>query len=115
MKWVVPSVMGVKGCSRDVRTLAGILYKRRRQLIASNPVENAELESACMFDVGEALIEVSAEGPEQVGFEKVAAREFAAPLRLAGSYVVHVSLDGVKLPGKDILDYSPLQATGTGT
>ena len=54
-----------------------------------------------MLDAGEALIEVSAEGPEQVGFEKVAAREFAAPLRLAGSYVVHAFLEGVTLSGRD--------------
>ena len=46
---------------------------------------------------------MSAEGPEQVSFEKVAAREFAAPLRLAGSYVMHASLDGVALPGRDAL------------
>ena len=60
-----------------------------------------------MLDAGEALIEVSAEGPEQVSFEKVAAREFAAPLRLAGSYVMHASFDGVTLPGKITLPTAP--------
>ncbi len=46
------------------------------------------------------MLDVSAEGPDQVPFEKTAAREFAAPLRLAGSYVVHASLDNVSLTGK---------------
>ena len=45
-------------------------------------------------------MEVTALGPEEVPFEKLAAREFAAPLRLAGTYVVQASLDGVLLPGE---------------
>ena len=44
-------------------------------------------------------MEVTALGPEVVPFEKLGAREFAAPLRLAGTYVVQASLDGVLLPG----------------
>ena len=59
----------------------------------------------CLIDsgnafAGEALLEVSATGPEEVPFEKVAARDFAAPLRLAGTYVVHAMLAGVPLAGR---------------
>ena len=104
--------MGEDGCSGDVQALAEI--SEDGQIVASESVEYGALVIRCVLDAGEALIEVSAEGPEQVGFEKVAAREFAAPLRLAGSYVVHASLDGVTLPGKDFLACSPLQATGIG-
>lgn len=70
------------------------------QIVASKYVEYGTLKDERVLDAGEALIEVSAEGPEQVSFEKVAAREFAAPLRLAGSYVMHASFYGVTLPGK---------------
>ncbi len=48
----------------------------------------------------ETLLEVTALGPEEVQFEKLAAREFAALLRLAGTYVVQASLEGVLLPGE---------------
>ena len=48
----------------------------------------------------ETLVEVTALGPEEVPFEKLAAREFATPLRLAGTYVVQASLDGMLLPGE---------------
>ena len=46
------------------------------------------------------MLEVRAEGPEAVPFEKVGAREFAMPLRLAGTYVVHASLGGISLTGE---------------
>ncbi len=59
------------------------------------PVTEGALGSA-----GDAALQVSAEGPEEVPFEKTAVREFAAPLRLAGTYVVHASLGGVSLTGK---------------
>ena len=56
---------------------------------------------------GEALLEVSAQGPEEVPFEKTAVREFAAPLRLAGTYVVHALLDGVGLSGAPLCHALP--------
>ena len=57
------------------------------------------LDRSRLYSAGVALVEVSAKGPEEVPFEKVSAREFAAPLRAAGTYVVQALLDGVSLTG----------------
>lgn len=59
-------------------------------------------QSVVSGSVGEAALDVCAEGPEEVPFEKTAAREFAAPLRLAGTYVVHASLGGIGLTGEPL-------------
>ena len=57
-------------------------------------------DEAAVGSAGEALLEVSARGPEKVPFEKVGSREYAAPLRLAGTYIVHASLDGIIIAGE---------------
>ena len=52
------------------------------------------------------MLDVRAEGPEEVPFEKVGAREFAMPLRLAGTYILHASLDGISLSGECLCNAS---------
>lgn len=56
------------------------------------------------------MVEVSAKGPEEVAFEKVAAHDFAAPLRLAGTYVIQASLEGAILPGRARSQHCPVSS-----